>query len=77
LTTKLLQKNFLSHRPRRPFRFARTYPGVLPLLSLDHCYYETPLELEDTKMWRSRRALIASDHLPLLADFKVPADKSK
>jgi endonuclease/exonuclease/phosphatase family metal-dependent hydrolase len=38
-------------------------------LSLDHCYYEAPLEMESTKIWKSRRALIASDHLPLIADF--------
>lgn len=71
LTTKLLQQSFLSHKPRRNLRSARTYPGVLPLLSLDHCYYEPPLEMEGTKIWRSRRALIASDHLPLIADFHL------
>jgi endonuclease/exonuclease/phosphatase family metal-dependent hydrolase len=73
-TTKLLQRSFLSHRPRPPFRFERTYPGVLPLLSLDHCYYEEPLKLEHTKIWRSRKALVASDHLPLLADFTLEAN---
>lgn len=73
LTTKLLQQNFMSHKPRRNLRSARTYPGVLPILSLDHCYYEPPLEMESTKIWRSRRALIASDHLPLIADFRLPA----
>jgi endonuclease/exonuclease/phosphatase family metal-dependent hydrolase len=73
LTTKLLQQSFLSHRPRRNLRSARTYPGVLPILSLDHCYYEPPLEMESTEIWRSRRALIASDHLPLIADFRLPA----
>jgi endonuclease/exonuclease/phosphatase family metal-dependent hydrolase len=71
LTTKLLQKSFLSDRPRRNLRSARTYPGVLPLLSLDHCYYEAPLAMESTEIWRSRRALIASDHLPLIADFRL------
>ena len=73
-TTKVLQKSFLSHRPRPPFRFERTYPGVLPLLSLDHCYYEEPLKLEHTTVWRSRKALVASDHLPLLADFTLEAN---
>jgi endonuclease/exonuclease/phosphatase family metal-dependent hydrolase len=73
LTTRLLQQSFLSHRPRRNLRHARTFPGVLPILSLDHCYYEAPLEMESTKIWRSRRALIASDHLPLIADFRLPA----
>jgi len=73
-TTKVLQQSFLSHRPRPPFRFERTYPGVLPLLSLDHCYYEEPLKLEHTTVWRSRKALVASDHLPLLADFTLGAN---
>jgi len=75
-TTKVLQRSFLSHRPRPPFRFERTYPGVLPLLSLDHCYYEEPLKLEHTTVWRSRRALVASDHLPLLADFSLEANEA-
>ena len=69
LTTRLLQQNFQSHRPIRNRRSARTYPGPLPILSLDHCYYEAPLEMESTRIWRSRRAIIASDHLPLIADF--------
>jgi endonuclease/exonuclease/phosphatase family metal-dependent hydrolase len=73
LTTKVLQQSFLSHKPIRNVRSARTYPGVLPILSLDHCYYEPPLEMESTQIWRSRKALIASDHLPLLADFRLPA----
>jgi endonuclease/exonuclease/phosphatase family metal-dependent hydrolase len=76
-TTKTLQQNFLSHRPRPSFRFERTYPGVLPILSLDHCYYEEPLKLEHTKVWRSRKALVASDHLPLLADFCLEDGKSR
>jgi len=74
LTTRLLQQNFQSHRPIRNLRSARTYPGVLPILSLDHCYYEAPLEMESTNIWRSRKALIASDHLPLIADFRLSAD---
>jgi len=73
LTTKMLQATFQSHKPRRNLRSARTYPGVLPILSLDHCYYEAPLEMESTTVWRSRKALIASDHLPLIADFCLPA----
>jgi endonuclease/exonuclease/phosphatase family metal-dependent hydrolase len=46
---------------------------MLPLLSLDHYYYEPPLELEQARLWRSRTALIASDHLPLIADFRIHA----
>jgi endonuclease/exonuclease/phosphatase family metal-dependent hydrolase len=77
LTTKLLQQSFLSDRPRRNLRSARTFPGVLPILSLDHCYYEPPLEMESTKIWRSRRALVASDHLPLIADFRLPQHENR
>lgn len=74
ITTRLLQQSFQSDRPIRNRRSARTFPGVLPLLSLDHCYYEAPLEMESTKIWRSRRAMIASDHLPLIADFRLPLE---
>jgi endonuclease/exonuclease/phosphatase family metal-dependent hydrolase len=76
LTTRLLQQSFQSHRPIRNRRSARTYPGALPILSLDHCYYEAPLEMEHTKIWRSPRAIIASDHLPLIADFIYGSSKA-
>jgi endonuclease/exonuclease/phosphatase family metal-dependent hydrolase len=46
---------------------------MLPLVTLDHCYYEPPLELVDTSIWRTPKALIASDHLPLVADFRLDA----
>lgn len=74
LTTRLLQQSFQSDRPIRNRRSARTYPGVLPILSLDHCYYEAPLHMESTKIWKSRRAVIASDHLPLIADFALASE---
>jgi endonuclease/exonuclease/phosphatase family metal-dependent hydrolase len=77
LTTRLLQQSFQSDRPIRNRRSARTYPGVLPILSLDHCYYEAPLEMESTEIWRSRRSMIASDHLPLIADFRLRTDGSR
>jgi endonuclease/exonuclease/phosphatase family metal-dependent hydrolase len=71
LTTKLLQDRFHSFRPRHVWSYPRTFPGILPLLTLDHLYYELPLELEKTRLWRTRRALLASDHLPLIADFRA------
>jgi endonuclease/exonuclease/phosphatase family metal-dependent hydrolase len=73
-TTKLLRKSFRTFRPEHSLKFPRTFPGMLPLLSLDHYYYEVPLELEATKLWRSRKALVASDHLPLIADFRMGTD---
>lgn len=71
LTTRLLRSKFQTFRPRHAARFPRTYPGMLPLLSLDHCYFEPPLHLDATQLWRTRTALVASDHLPLMADFSL------
>ncbi len=71
LTTRLLRNSFQTLRPEHGLRYRRTYPGMLPVLSLDNCYYEPPLELESARLWRSPRALIASDHLPLVADFSL------
>ena len=73
LTTRLLRMSFQTFRPRHAGQFPRTYPGILPILSLDHCYYEPPLRLEAARLWRTRTALIASDHLPLVADFRIDA----
>jgi endonuclease/exonuclease/phosphatase family metal-dependent hydrolase len=52
-------------------RYARTYPGILPLLHLDHFYYDKQLSLRSFRLHRSRTALIASDHLPLVAEFQI------
>jgi len=71
LTTRLLRKSFQTFRPHYGRRFPRTYPGFLPLLSLDHCFYEPPMRLEGTHLWRTRTALMASDHLPLIAEFRL------
>jgi len=71
LTTRLMRNRFQTFRPRHAARFPRTYPGFLPLLSLDHCFFEPPLYLESTTLWRTRTALVASDHLPLIADFRL------
>lgn len=75
LTTRLLRDSFQTFKPKHAMRFPKTFPGMLPFLTLDHCYYEAPLQLLDTKLWRSRTALVASDHLPLLAEFEFVADE--
>jgi endonuclease/exonuclease/phosphatase family metal-dependent hydrolase len=73
LTTRLMRSEFQTFHLQHDGRYPRTFPGLLPLLSLDHCYYEPPLQLVDTMIWRSRKALFASDHLPLIADFALAA----
>ncbi len=47
----------------------RTYPGIFPVLHLDHLYYDKTLRLVTFRLHRSKLALLASDHLPLVAEF--------
>jgi endonuclease/exonuclease/phosphatase family metal-dependent hydrolase len=76
LASRLLASHFESADIRRHLRRARTYPGVLPLLHLDHIYYDEALELKSLTLHRSSTALIASDHLPLVADFRLRSSGS-
>jgi endonuclease/exonuclease/phosphatase family metal-dependent hydrolase len=52
----------------------RTYPGIFPILHLDHIYYEGKVEVMQVSLPRDRMALMASDHLPLVADLKIGFD---
>jgi endonuclease/exonuclease/phosphatase family metal-dependent hydrolase len=72
LASRLLAQHFESADIRHHLRRGRTYPGLLPLLHLDHIYYDQALRLERLILHRSRTALVASDHLPLVADFRWP-----
>jgi endonuclease/exonuclease/phosphatase family metal-dependent hydrolase len=52
-------------------RRKRTYPGILPLLHLDHIYHEGEVEIAGIEIPRTRKSLMASDHLPFLAELRV------
>jgi endonuclease/exonuclease/phosphatase family metal-dependent hydrolase len=69
LATRLLRQHLESADVRIHLRRSRTYPGVLPFLHLDHIYYDPMLRLERLTLWRTRKALVASDHLPLVGEF--------
>lgn len=71
VTSKLLTSHFESADIRSHMGRSRTYPGVLPLLHLDHIYFDAALRLETARLHRTRTALIASDHLPIVADFRL------
>jgi endonuclease/exonuclease/phosphatase family metal-dependent hydrolase len=71
LTSRLLAGYLESADRRRHLPQSRTYPGVLPFLHLDHMYFDRTLKLEQLILHRSRTALVASDHLPLVADFRT------
>src|SRR5262245_53373299 len=73
LVSRLMAAHFESPDIRRHLRRSRTYPGVLPFMHLDHIYFDRHLILEKLILHRSRTALMASDHLPLVADFGFPS----
>ncbi len=72
LATRLLAASFESVDIRLHLQRRRTYPGIFPVLHLDHIYYDPELTLEALSICRTRKALMASDHLPLVATFRVP-----
>jgi endonuclease/exonuclease/phosphatase family metal-dependent hydrolase len=70
LASKLLGSHLKSVDVKKQLKRRRTFPGVLPLLHLDHIYYDGPLELLTLEVHRTRKSLVASDHLPLVANFE-------
>lgn len=77
LASRLLSEELVSPDVRRHLRRRRTYPGPLPFLHLDHVYHDPALELERLTLHRSLTALVASDHLPLVADFRLKSLESE
>jgi endonuclease/exonuclease/phosphatase family metal-dependent hydrolase len=71
LVTEILSQRLQSIDLRTHLRRRRTYPGVFPVLHLDHIYYEGTVEVEKLELPRTRLSLMASDHLPLVADLRV------
>ena len=71
LATSVLSERLQSIDLRTHLKRRRTYPGVFPVLHLDHIYYEGNVEVAKVELPRTRLALMASDHLPLVADLRV------
>ena len=71
LATETLSARLQSIDLRAHLRRRRTYPGVFPVLHLDHIYYEGKVEVMKLELPRTRLSLMASDHLPLVAELKV------
>ena len=74
LATTMLSERLQSIDLRSHLKRRRTYPGVFPVLHLDHIYYDGTVEVVKLELPRTRKALIASDHLPLVAELKVRFD---
>ncbi len=75
LASRLMGSELEALEPRAHVPYSRTYPGVIPLLHLDHFYFDRALRLQAFRVHRSRLALIASDHVPLVAEFDL--DRAK
>jgi endonuclease/exonuclease/phosphatase family metal-dependent hydrolase len=71
LATSVLSERLQSIDLRAHLRRRRTYPGVFPVVHLDHIYYAGNVEVAKLELPRSRLSLMASDHLPLVADLQV------
>ena len=71
LASRLMAEVFETAKPKTLLWHRRTYLGIFPVLDLDHFYYDNQLALHSFQISRSRTALVASDHLPLVAELEV------
>ena len=49
----------------------RTWPSVLPMVRYDHVFVSHGIRARRLEVPRTRRTLVASDHLPVLMEFEV------
>lgn len=66
LSTKLRDAQLGLHR--RP---QRTFPARMPVLRIDHIFCSRSVQVVDLEVPRSQLTWIASDHLPLVMDFRI------
>jgi endonuclease/exonuclease/phosphatase family metal-dependent hydrolase len=71
LATRLMSKRYRSVESRLHLKHRKTYPGILPVLNLDHFYFDERLELVRAELVRNELTLKASDHLPIVAEFET------
>jgi endonuclease/exonuclease/phosphatase family metal-dependent hydrolase len=71
LATRTLNSLFESVDIQSYLKRRRTYPGIFPVVHLDHIYYEGDVEVHNVELPRNRKALMASDHLPLVANLRI------
>jgi endonuclease/exonuclease/phosphatase family metal-dependent hydrolase len=71
LATKMLTERLNAVDLRTFLKRRRTYPGVFPILHLDYIYYTGRVDILNVELPRTRMSLVASDHLPLVADVRL------
>lgn len=58
-------------------RPAPTFPSRRPLLRIDHIFVSDDIEVAGAEVVRSPLSSAASDHLPLVAQLRIPAEEGK
>ena len=71
LTTKLLKTKYRCVDSKLHLGTSRTFPGIMPLVHLDHIYFDNGFDLIGATVHKTRASLVASDHLPIVAEFEV------
>ena len=69
--TEILSFRCATLHSRRRDRSLRTYPAFSPRGSLDRIYYRGRLRMLASRVCRLRVSKVASDHLPVVADFEL------
>jgi len=69
--SQMLASEFESTDIRVYLKRARTYPAIFPVMHLDHIYYDPQLSVEHVALHRTKTSLVASDHVPLVTDFRL------
>ncbi|HEY9422954.1 MAG TPA: endonuclease/exonuclease/phosphatase family protein [Thermoanaerobaculia bacterium] len=60
-----------TERKRGPYRCIPTYPSFSPQGGLDRLYHRGPMQLVSVHACRMQVARVASDHLPIVAEFRI------
>jgi len=58
-------------------RPAPTFPSRRPMLRIDHIFVSDDIEVTSAEVVRSPLTRVASDHLPLIAQLRIPAEGDK
>lgn len=69
--TEALAFRSATERQRGADRAIATYPSFFPRGSLDRIYYRGRIRLVSARRCRLRLSRVASDHLPIVADFEM------
>ena len=69
--TEILDFHCATQRRRSLNGSFRTYPSFSPTGGLDRIYYRGPMRLVSSRACRLRASRVASDHLPVIAEFEI------